>query len=347
MEAGSRGAELDLLRTQLTSDQRAVLNAIWEHYRDQNRWMPRQELYERFGDAPLRAAFERLGGPAIREFQGDEEEACRLTFLGVLLTDQGPESEELLVRYLTYVRERVTADPKLEWLGSREVDAALGLSRERSRLLRQLIRLSHWWGGGSGFGNQEWTVGVPVDAEDLPAEPDLHHYVREHVLRHFLPDLSLSAAASRSGPLQPARGDSVRGAFWFVANTALRHQLSVDWHEAQDVCQVRGWKSCVILCGGILEGLLADGLRRAAPPQAAAKGGAPRDRQELAQLIEAATALGFLGEGSLWFPRVLQGFRSLTDPAWQAREKVEVTREDAEAALETVRRCLRQLAALT
>jgi len=78
-----------------------------------------------------------------------------LTFLGVLLTDQGEESEGLLVRYLEYVRDRCKTDPSLEWVRSQEVEAALGLTAPRSRLLRQLIRLSHWWGGGSGFGDQE------------------------------------------------------------------------------------------------------------------------------------------------------------------------------------------------
>ena len=75
MEAQSRGAELDLLRAQLNSDQRAVLNAIWEHYRDQNRWVRRRALQERFGDAALRTCLERLWGPAVRESQEDEEEA--------------------------------------------------------------------------------------------------------------------------------------------------------------------------------------------------------------------------------------------------------------------------------
>ncbi len=347
MEAQSRGAELDLLRAQLSSDQRAVLNAIWEHYRDQNCWLRRRVLAERFGEAPLRTCLERLWGPAVRESQEDEEETCRLTFLGVLLTDQGQESEDLLVRYLAFMRERAAADPKLEWVGSLEVETALGLNWERSRLLRQLIRLSHWWGGGSGFGNREWTVGVPVDAEDLPAEPDLRQYVREHVLRHFLPDLASAALASGSDRPQAPKQEPARSSFWFVRDAPLRQQLGLDWHEAQDVFQVRGWKSCAILCGGILEGLLHDALERVTADGGTTRaGGGFDDRQELAQLVEAATSLGYLRSGSVSLPQVLRAFRRLTDAAWQAREKVEVGREDAEAALEAVRRCLRQLAGI-
>ncbi len=345
MEAGSRGAELDILRTQLSPDQRAVLTAIWEEYRDQNRWTPRRTLQARFGEARLQTCLERLWGPAVREWPEDEEEACRLTFLGLLLTDQGPESEDLLVRYLAYMRERVAADSRLEWVGSSEVEAALGLSRDRSRLLRQLIRLSHWWGGGSGFGNREWSVGVPVDAEDLPAQPELRSYVREHVLRHFLPDLSLTTP--RQDALRPPRPEPAHGTFWFVADGSLRQQLSRDWHEAQDVFQVRGWKSCLILCGGILEGLLGEVLQRVAPPRTVgSQAGAPGPGGGLDSLVEAAAAMRFLEPGSLPVPRILLAYRRLADPAWQARENVEATREDAEAALEAVRRCLRQLAAV-
>ncbi len=347
MEGKSRGAELDLLRSQLSSGQREILNTIWEQYREQSRWMPRQALQERFGEVALRSSLEGLWGPAVRESREDEEEACRLTFLGVLLTDQGPESEDLLVRYLAYLRERVAADPRLEWVGSQEVESALNLSRDRSRLLRQLIRLSHWWGGGSRYGNQEWTVGVPVDAEDLPAESGLRQYVREHVLRHFLPELSLGAMPRSDRPQSP-RLEPARGVFWFVRDAALRQQLSLDWHEAQDVVQVRAWKSCLILCGGILEGLLNYALHPVASSQTPAlRGGPPGDHRALGQLVEAALALRFLEGGSPSLPGTLLAFRSLTDPAWQAREKVEITQADAEAALDAVRRCLRQLAALS
>ena len=126
--------------------------------------------------------------------------------------------------------------------------------------MRQLIRLSHWWGGGSAFGEREWTVGVPVDVDELAAEADLRHYVREHVLKHF--------PIESGSPAPKGQGDASGGAFWFVENVALRERLAADWHEAQDVCHVLGWKSCVILCGGILEALLADALERAEAPAA-------------------------------------------------------------------------------
>jgi hypothetical protein len=343
MTTESRGPDLDALRGRLAQDQRAILNTVWEHYHNQNRWISRDLLRERFGAPVLAAALDQLGGGVVSEYQDDGEECYRLTFLGVLLADQGRESEELLVRYLMFVRDRYRSDPRVEWVGSQEVEAALGLTRERSRLLRQLIRLSHWWGGGSGFGSLEWTVGVPIDVDDLPAESDLRGYVRDHVLRHFAPELFLSESGTLTLRIQEGREARPRDAFWFVQDPVLRRQLAMDWHEAQDVRQVRGWKSCVVLCGGILEAVLQDALGRSSPPAAP---GVP-ERRSLADLVETATTLGILGQGALPLGPRLLGFRNLIRPDLQIRESVEVTKEDSEAALNAVKVCLRQVAALT
>ncbi len=319
--------ELETLRKRLTGEQRTILNAIWSHFRDHTQWVPRRLLHQRFGKPAVQACLEQLGDGIIREFEDEGKHWYRLTFLGVLMTEQGEESEGLLARYLEYVRKRSKSDPTLEWVGSQEVEAALGLTVERSRLLRQLIRLSHWWGGGSGFGDQEWTVGVPIDVDDLPSEPDLCGYIRGHVLMHF------------PTGTPPTGIETPRGEFWFVADPDLQRQLTLDWHEAQDVYQVRGWKSCVILCGAILERLLLDAL--SGEGDASAETGRP----DLAALVEAARDRGILGSGTPPLGHALREFRQLIHPGRQARQRVEATRDEAEAALIVVRMCLRQFAA--
>ena len=115
--------------------------------------------------------------------------------------------------------------------------------------------------------------------------------------------------------------------------------MTTDWREAQDVYQVRGWKSCVVLCGGVLEAMLLDALRR--------EGHAPAEAEsrELASLVETARARGILGTGAPPLGLALREFRHLIHPGLPSREKVEVTREEAEAALIAVRMSLRQIAA--
>jgi hypothetical protein len=323
--AGIRASELDVFRERLTAEERAILNTTWEHFRDRNEWIPCTTLHHRFGKAGVQACLGQLGATVITRMEDDGEEYYRLTFFGVLLTDQGEEAELLLARYLEYIRNRCREDPRLEWVGSQDVEGALNLTAGRSRLLRQLIRVSHWWGGGSGFGDQEWTVGVPIDVDEIPTGLDLREYVREHVLAHFQP-----------GPPPPQPGKP-RGEFWFVTDPDLRGELSRDWREAQDVYRVQGWKSCVLLCGRILEAILLDALSREADA----------GRVGLADLLEAAIARGILRTGVPYLGPALREFRGLIAPGRPKAERIEVTRDEAEAALIAVRMCLRQLGAET
>ncbi len=322
--------DLDALRRRLSAPHRDFVSALWKFYRDHNQWVPSRIAHRHFGKEAVQAHLAALGPSLVQAYRDDGKDYYRLTFLGMLLTDHGVSAEDLLVRYLAYVRDRHASDPRVEWVGSQEVETALHLSATQSQLLRQIIRLSHWWGGGSAFGEREWTVGVPVDVDDLAGETDLRRYVREHVLRHF--PIESQPLAARG------RGDAPGGAFWFIEDAPLRERLAADWHEAQDVCHVMGWKSCMILCGGILEALLADALARAGSPAA-------RRRLLLAGLLTAATERQLLKKATLRPPTpTLLAFRSLIASGPRRGKAGVPDRTEAEAALDTVRSCLQQLA---
>jgi hypothetical protein len=326
----SPGTDLDALRRRLSEQHRDFASALWTFYRDHNQWVPSRVAHQHFGKDAVQAYLATLGPSVVQAYRDDGKDYYRLTFLGMLLTDQGSAAEDLLVRYLEYIRDRHGSDPRVEWVGSQEVETALRLSAEQSRLLRQIIRLSHWWGGGSAFGEREWTVGIPVDVDELAAETDLRRYVREHVLKHF-PIESRPVGAE-------GRGGAPGGAFWFIQDAALRERLAADWHEAQDVCHVLGWKSCVILCGGILEALLADALLRSASP-------APRRPLLLGGLATAAVQRRVLKKDALRLSPTLLAFRGLIGSGSRRRKAVAPDRTEAEAALDAVRSCLQQLAA--
>lgn len=316
--------DLDALRGALSAGQRAAVNALWEEYRARNRWLPRVELHARAGEDAVRAVREELGAPVLREGAEEGTPDYRLTFLGVLLSDQGREAEALLIRYLGYVRDRVRANPGIEWVGSDEVESALGLTPERSQLLRQLIRLSHWWGGGSGFGQRDWTVGIPIDVEELP-DGELGGYVRQHVLSHFL------QAPSSGLQIRPASTPAPEVPFPFLRDPGLARRLAADWHEAKDVMQVRGFKSAVLLAGAVLEATLRALLTET---------GASLSGSGLAAVADAAVVVKLL-PGPVSLPPLLAEYAALVQPA-DARE---VSRGEADAALRTVDACLRALAA--
>lgn len=75
------GAELDVLRERLTADQRAVLNAIWEHYLAHIQWVPRRLLHQRFGKLAALAILEGLGENIIYETRDDGKERIVADFL--------------------------------------------------------------------------------------------------------------------------------------------------------------------------------------------------------------------------------------------------------------------------
>ena len=344
MTGKAAAADLESRRDRITGEQQALLDRLWEQYRDRNVWLPQAQLHRELGRAAVEAACEALGETVLRAcFDEDEGDCFRLTFFGVLLTTQGREAEALLARYLEYVRDRCQADPRVEWVGSRDVESALGLSPERSQLLRQLIRLSHWWGGGSGFGNREWTVGVPVDVDELPQETDLLDYVRAHVVRHFVPR-AIEAGGAPSADLAP------RNPFWFVRQAALSQRLAADWHEAQDVFGVRGWKSCVILCGGILEAILLDALSwgepdsRYLPKEGAFRSSASLRRRPLRELLQVAGDRGLLTAETVLLGPATCDFPALIHPG-RGRKRYNPSQEDADAALAAVKSCLQQLGA--
>lgn len=334
--------DLEGWRVRISGEQRTLLDRLWAHYRDRGGWPERAALQGEFGEV-VQTAGRELGPAVLRPCESDDgEDCCRLTFLGVLLTSQGSEAEDLLARYLEYVRGRCQADPRIEWVSSRDVEAALALDPTRSRLLRQLIRLSHWWGGGSGFGDREWTVGVPIDVDELPREGDLASYVRSHVVRHFVPQPT--QAPSSSAP-------AARTAFWFVRGSGLDRRLSADWREAHEVFGVRGWKSCLLLCGGILEALLLDALAwgepdpRHLPTSGVFRSAASLARRPLAELVKVACDRGLLEAESLQIGPALAVFPALVHPGRRTRRTLDPTRDEAQAALHAVHCCLRQLSA--
>lgn len=130
-----------------------------------------------------------------------------------------------------------------------------------SRLLCELIDLTHLWGGTSSLASQEWSAGVPPEIDDFETITDFHAYLAQRALRDFDPALPIGegdrvryrASKDRSCP---------DNEFSFIKDAVLREQLRADWQEAQRVFDVQAWKSCLVLCGGILEGMLFDMLRQ-------------------------------------------------------------------------------------
>ncbi len=335
------------LRKRLTEDQRRVLNAVWEYYRDHNKWISARLLHHQMRKEFVLATIAPLGGTVIlKNFEAPGKEYYELTILGVLLSDYGFDAEELLVRYFDYIRSQFMQNPEIEKVIGDEVGQALQLTQEQTKFLSQLIGLGRLWWGHASFG-EKWECGVPEDIDDLPDIRDLHKYVQEKVIKPYdpkkpiEPNERLQYSVSKEPKQQKTE-------FGFVQDPLLRDQLTSDWGEVERVRGAKAWKSCVILCGGILEGMLLDVLKRdeqqarSAYQKKKGKEVPDLDQWDLVDLVNVAKDLGVLSKSAEYLGHGLREFRNLIHPGKQVREKVSLTQEEAEIAYNVVKVCLRE-----
>ncbi len=166
-------ANFEDLKGRLTDDQRALLTAIWDYYLVKGQWMLQRHLHVLFqplGKAGVQAAFKsRLGGTVV--FEGTENglKDYRLTILGVLLSDRGEKVQQLLGKYLSFVRDEFQRNPDITQIRSTDVESALGVTTQETQLLWGLLLLSGVWSGSAGGNKDGWSAGLPHDVEDLLA----------------------------------------------------------------------------------------------------------------------------------------------------------------------------------
>jgi hypothetical protein len=286
-----------------------------------------------------------LGGSVVFRTQVGGKDYYELSLLGILLSDYGLDAEKLLVGYLDYVRAQYDKNPLVEKVTADEIRQSLKLKEEQAELLGALISLGYFYGGSLSPGKQ-WECGVPKDVDDLPAVGDLREYVQKRAIRDYDPKMPIEPN-DRSRYLLSKGTKGQRSEFDFVQDPLLQDQLAKDWDEAQRVHQVKAWKSCVILCGGILEGMLLDVLKRDELQTAyqKLKGKSLPDLNScyLVNLVEIAKELGLLSKSVGYLGHSLREFRNLVHPGKQVRERINFTQEEAEIAFNIIKVCLREL----
>lgn len=195
--------DLDNLRARVTQEQRAILTAIWDYYGEKNEWIRRAVLHHRFrelGKAGARALLKQLGGSVVFEVGSGEYEQYRLTLLGVLLSNRGQEAEELLVKYLGYIRKQFNDNPEILRVIGQDVGAQLGLKEQGAQTLFQLIQVSGLWtNGASGSRGLDWSIGIPYEVDDLP--PDLRSFVRQRALKGYDPSIPIEESGRITHPV--------------------------------------------------------------------------------------------------------------------------------------------------
>ncbi len=306
-------------------------------------------LHSQQGGKPhVRPLLEACGGSIVYESEDNGIPHYALTFLGVLLSSEGEELENLIVLYLDFACRKAIEEPQRDHVSSKEIASELHLTPQQVANLGRVLFLSRFVHNGS-LGVERWDAGLPRDIEDLPK--DLLSHVRNTAIKDYDPNMPVGSI-QRTSYSPTTLSSAEQTAFSFVASQGLREQLQRDWVEARSTFKAEAWKACIILCGGILEGML---IARLTPIEGQAmqayehlrvgKKAGDLARWNLVDLVDVAREVKLLSQSASYLGHALRLHRDLVHPSRQVTERIEVTRGEAETSINTVERCIRELSA--
>lgn len=177
----------------LTPSQKRLFDEVWSHYVDTRTLFPIRSLPRICGRELPESLFAGLNGSLIFETSEQGNRGLYLTIYGSLLTSSGPALAAYLVRLLDWVRELYAKDAYVKEVNGVDVQCALGISEDKTRMLFALLKLpllssmpfylSSW-----SNNNNSWTMSITDEVMDLYRSEDSATYLDEHLARGYLPD---------------------------------------------------------------------------------------------------------------------------------------------------------------
>lgn len=331
-------ANLETIRKNISKKQTSILSAIWDYFLNKGEWIPERVLHKEFGGkAIVKPLLEQLGGSIV--FLIDKQ-LYQLSMLGMLLTNNGEHLEQLLIKYLVFISLISFEEPERTHVSSAEAAQEMKMSRQDILSLGILLRFG--FSGSGSFGDEQWNVEIPKNIEDISY--DIHSYFHAVVSKDYDPDVPIDPIERQKylfSLSKPIDGSSL---FAFVIDEKLRTQLESDWREANVLHSVNAWKSCVVICGGILEGLLIDVLqahsvnaKRTYKKLFQNKTLSTISRWSLEDMVDVAKDLHIIGKGSFHLSHALRQYRNLIHPTKQVAEGVEITIDSANIGISSIR----------
>jgi hypothetical protein len=185
--AGFLTMTLTELTRNVSDDQRTILDRIWDYYLLNDKWIPAVALYKTLGKSSVLSNIKSLGGSIVFiSRDADQRERFLVTFLGVLLTTKGPTLTLMFLQYLSYIKERLDSDYELKEIDGAQVRERSQLGPADSKPFNKALRFSPFSNGGS-FGENTWTAGLPIDADDLFSEIGIQEYFDSTALKPYDP----------------------------------------------------------------------------------------------------------------------------------------------------------------
>ncbi|GAB6109077.1 hypothetical protein [Fusibacter bizertensis] len=332
---------LDQLNNNISDIQKLLLSRIWSYYLENNCWIKTKILHHEFGKNEVIMELISLSGSIVYENQ----DRYGLTLKGALLADETNEGLSLLVNYVYYLKERFLIDPEVEVITSQDIERDFNLNPFQSKLMRNYVQLSRFQNGYSG-NKSNWQINVPSEIDDLPNIANLQSYVLDKIMEFYDPHYPVFEKDRFSYLAVPLRENDM---FSFIDDQAYKNVITKDWEEIQSNLISEAWKSCVILCGSVLEASLIWILSKNEETilqsnikinnQVVKK----IDNMNLVELVTIAGKMGMIGKTTINLSHVIRDYRNLVHPKKQIMENMIVTKDEANIAFNSVKVIIKEL----
>ena len=330
MIEGKEARKFNKIKESISEETKGILNEILSHNLKSDReWILTSRLIHKFKEDIVLKSLGSLNTNIVKEFSDNGRKRCCLTFLGMLLTSEGERSIDLFINYLSFAQKNLQSDFEFSKIESKDIYKNFNFSEEQQKIFTKLLFASHFIDGGGG-NETNWSFGVPSFMEnELVLENNLREFFFRYVFEYEdkkLPTL-LEEREKRYKPQKE------KSSFWFIKDKKLRTLIENDWNEINSVFYAQAWKSCIILCGSVLEGLLINELKPYLQNanqayQILKKKTAPvLEKWDLGDLIEVANQLQLFSKGTIHLTNAVREFRNLVHPGKQLREHIKVTEE--------------------
>lgn len=343
--------ELDILRSQVNTQQQQMLQEIWLYYQKEKKWIPIRLMHSKFESKELvRNELQRLGGSIVFEITVNGNYCYGLSLLGLLLSYSGEQIEELIITYLNIVKAMIKADPLLTIVKSIDLNSRFRINTSELELLEfPLFYFSSPFAAGGSYGSGHWEAGIPASIEDIPE--DTKSYVHKIVMINYDKNVPVSEA-ERSSYLWSSKKGPDEDIFFFISDEIIKSIVAQDWQEAKICFNSKAWKSCIISCGSTLEAILLDNLLhdpdKAIEALIKVRYGHEPERNllkwDLNDLVDVSKEIGLIGEASSHLGHALRLHRNLVHPGRQVKERIVITEGDAQISINTVEKCISDLA---
>lgn len=183
--ANKKHPSLNDLRKRLTNSQRLILNEIWHYWLHEKKVITAVALYNKFGKDVVDSSLSALGGSIVFR-TGNYDSGRRyyqLTFLGRLLCDTGDKAQQLIEKYLEYLRTRLESEPEIAGITEEDLKVDARFTDEQLTLFGEFIVRSPFWNGSNDNANRRFNT--PPDVDDLAVADDIHRFFEERTLKDY------------------------------------------------------------------------------------------------------------------------------------------------------------------